>query len=110
MLRERLELQSVQSCDRFKDLDSRTQEIISALLDTRATFSFDLGDQTIAISRMLDGLEVVMIDQHGKTRAIILDSLHQTMETLTQEVLSRIQASMTDTRKQEQALRASVAK
>jgi hypothetical protein len=67
VIRERLEVQSVQSCDRFKDLDGRTQEIITALLDTRATFASDLGDQAIAVSRILDRLEVVMIDQHHKT-------------------------------------------
>jgi hypothetical protein len=109
-LRERLDIQSIQSCDRFQDLDVRTKEIITALLDVQATFPSDLKDQINAVSRMLDKMEVVMIDQQNTTRAIVLDTLHQSMESVAHGVLSGVRRLIVGIQNEEEVLRAAVMK
>ena len=68
---------SLQLSDRFKAFDENTQNIIIALLDARDAQKRDLNAQTMAISRLLNRTEVVIMDEHTKTRAIIIDALQQ---------------------------------
>ncbi|KAF8855876.1 hypothetical protein BDZ45DRAFT_595017, partial [Acephala macrosclerotiorum] len=63
---------------RFTDLDEKTQQIITALLNNQSSFVKDFHEQTMAIAQMLSRTEITIIDQHEKTRAIIIDALRDT--------------------------------
>ncbi|KAF8850535.1 hypothetical protein BDZ45DRAFT_696655 [Acephala macrosclerotiorum] len=109
-LREKVETQALQSCSRFDHLDSKTQEIITVLIDSQSVFSSDLEEQILTVSRMLDRMEVVVVEQHDKTRAIVVDLLQQTLGSVVQDPESRIQKVMDDIQDEEDRLRTAVGK
>jgi hypothetical protein len=66
---------TLEQSERFQDLDKKTQNILLALLDSRDAHSKDLHDQALAIAQMLDRTEVILRDQHDKTRALVVDAM-----------------------------------
>ena len=68
---------SVESSSRFNSLDEKTRQVMVALLDTRSSLSTDIQDQTLAIAQMLSRAEIAALDQHDKTRAIIINTIRQ---------------------------------
>jgi hypothetical protein len=75
--RENLDLVSLRLSLGFKTLDDKSQQIVSALLDNRSGLEKELHDQTMAIAQMLSHAEIAIIDQHDKTRAIVVDSIRE---------------------------------
>jgi hypothetical protein len=68
---------AIQQSDRFSSLDSKSQIVVVALLDHRKASREEVRDQTAAISQMLNHTEVVITDQHDKTRRMIIDAIRQ---------------------------------
>jgi hypothetical protein len=68
---------SLQLSDQFRALDGYTQNIIIALLDSREALEKHLNDQTMAITKLLNRTELVIVDEHSKTRNIIINAIRQ---------------------------------
>jgi hypothetical protein len=75
--RAKIDLVSIQQSKRFEDLDKKSQNIVSSLLDQRDVLSKDIQDQTAAVSQMLSPTEFLILDQHNQTRALFVDALQQ---------------------------------
>lgn len=74
-LQDEFDTMAVQQSDRFSKLDDKTQIIISALLDSQKASADERQDQAAAISQMLNHTEVVIADEHDKTRCMIIDAI-----------------------------------
>lgn len=73
--RDKINYQSIQMSTHFKTLDRQTQSIIWALLDNREALPRQLDHQTLAITELLNRMEVVIMDEHSKTWSIIVNAL-----------------------------------
>ncbi|KAF8850858.1 hypothetical protein BDZ45DRAFT_731282 [Acephala macrosclerotiorum] len=76
-LREKLDGIELRADSRFDKLDGKTQEVITALLNTRNALTVDVQIQTRAIAQMLSGMEVAVLSQQDQTRTIIIDTLRR---------------------------------
>ena len=74
--RENVDLMFLRFSQRFDSLDEQSQRIITALLETRCKShgnnSVELQDQTIALTRVLNRIETANLEEHQKTRSMII--------------------------------------
>src|SRR6266498_2131489 len=73
--REKLDLVSLQLSTRYETIDERTQDIIVALLDNKNAVSINLRDHTMALTRELNHMEVVLVGQQNQARDMIIETL-----------------------------------
>ncbi|RDW79842.1 hypothetical protein BP6252_04480 [Coleophoma cylindrospora] len=89
-LRTTIDVMAIQHSNRFDGLEKSMQTILLALLDHPKSFSRDIHDQTVAVAQLLDRCEVVIRDEHDKTRAYVVDAI-QVLATTEEEFGSIVQ-------------------
>jgi hypothetical protein len=80
-VRNTIDIMSLQQSGRFEKLDRNTKNILIAVLGSRTAIRQEIRDQTLAVAQLLSRTEVVLINQHNATRALVIDAI-QVAETL----------------------------
>jgi hypothetical protein len=78
--RDKIDANALRTSSRFDNLDMKTQQVSTTILDCRFSLEDDIRDQTRAIAQMLCRTELAVLAQNDKTRAIVLDVLRQSRE------------------------------
>lgn len=80
-IRNTIDIISLQQCRRFEKLDRNTKNILVAVLGSHTTIMREIQDQTLAVAQLLSRAEVVLVNQHNTTRALVVDVM-QVVDTL----------------------------
>jgi len=79
--RSTIDIMSFQQSSRFEKLELNTKNILIAVLGSHTTIMREMQEQTLAVAQLLSRTEVVLVNQHNKTRALVVDAM-QVAETL----------------------------
>lgn len=64
----------------------------------------------MAVSLILNRMEVVIVEQYDKSRTVVVDIVQQTMESAVQDTISDVRKAVENIQGQEEQLRATVGK